>query len=503
MLFFFSIPNLLGCVMAIVAFYLYSRFVLSERNIVERPFSFFAMTTLFLYRFLCLPATLLEGHPISFMMVVPEQTFPLEILLYLFIIASFVSSKGNSNRNNWFVTNLRTTGLYAPPSNGVLWALGFIGLYASIFQRSVHGIEYGDVLSKFIVGFAYLQYAPLLILFNRLTHRGDSQSERSLVYIYILLLLYLGIGSNSRQQMLYSVGTIALLWFLDAVVKKRTIRSFASFGYVLMAILAVFMLNAFSDFSDAMLYNRKIRADVTYSELIERTFDTYNDDELMTKIRNERHESFQEAEGAMVVAEKWDETYIDNFMLNRYCNVRITDATLNLANKLEWPNSIMQADYLQRLIILLPTPVINFLGIRLDKNDLSNSRGDFLYALANNQRVFASYRVTSSLADGLATFGWWYFGVQFILYWLIFKLLDSLTCVVNGVRYYSPLGLLSVFAYFGKTRNGGTGCINDASFLLRSFWQSLILYLVVMYVANIFAKSQKAKLRTVSNVQKE
>ena len=41
MLFFFSIPNLLGCVMAIVAFYLYSRFVLSERNIVERPFSFF------------------------------------------------------------------------------------------------------------------------------------------------------------------------------------------------------------------------------------------------------------------------------------------------------------------------------------------------------------------------------------------------------------------------------------------------------------------------------
>lgn len=34
-------------------------------------------------------------------------------------------------------------------------------------------------------------------------------------------------------------------------------------------------------------------------------------------------------------SEGWDETYVDNFLLNRYCNMRITDETLYYAMKLK------------------------------------------------------------------------------------------------------------------------------------------------------------------------
>ena len=67
----------------------------------------------------------------------------------------------------------------------------------------------------------------------------------------------------------------------------------------------------------------------------------------------------------------WTEEYIDNFMLNRYANIRITDETLYLANNTTNTSlkREMQDDLKNRLICILPSPIITMLGIDINKSD--------------------------------------------------------------------------------------------------------------------------------------
>lgn len=72
----------------------------------------------------------------------------------------------------------------------------------------------------------------------------------------------------------------------------------------------------------------------------------------------------------------------------------------------------MYSDFWNEIIALLPSPILNSLGIQYNKNE-RYSRGDKLKALSTNSPPFASYLVTSHLADGLLTFGFLYFPIEF------------------------------------------------------------------------------------------
>ena len=185
----------------------------------------------------------------------------------------------------------------------------------------------------------------------------------------------------------------------------------------------------------------------------------------------------------------WDETYIDNFMLNRYANIRITDETLYHAQHVRQRDyqSLMGIDFMNRIYMLLPTPVLQWLNISVDKSSNSFSRGDRLYSISVNKPVFAGFRVTSHLGDGLATFGYWYFLIQFILFWCVFKLLNSLVYYTQNRVIYSIYGLVCLFTFLGMFRNAN-GCIGEIGFCVRGFWQGVIIFL---FLSLIIQKSIK------------
>ena len=86
MLFFPTLPNFYGCVMAIISYWVFS-FFLKEKYIRIFPFAFCMYLSMFMYRYLPLIATIAEGKPITYGFERPFETFLYEIVLFL--VSSF------------------------------------------------------------------------------------------------------------------------------------------------------------------------------------------------------------------------------------------------------------------------------------------------------------------------------------------------------------------------------------------------------------------------------
>lgn len=95
----------------------------------------------------------------------------------------------------------------------------------------------------------------------------------------------------------------------------------------------------------------------------------------------------------------------------------------------------MKKNFIDNLISLLPTPILERLDIDLNKQDIRHSRGDLLYAIGTHSNIFPGFRVTSHVADGLMTFGLLYFPIQFIIFLCIFKLQNALVFYTRKNTY--------------------------------------------------------------------
>ena len=163
-------------------------------------------------------------------------------------------------------------------------------------------------------------------------------------------------------------------------------------------------------------------------------------------------------------------------MLERYANMRITDETLYYAEKRGYGNKQMFELFQNNILALVPTPILGFFGVQFDKTELEFSRGDFLYGSG-----YGMYRVTSHVGDGLATFGYWYFILQFITFFIVFKLLNSFVYIANETLVYAPYALMNVFTFLGMFRNSG-GILIDVKFILRGYLEGLVTYLIIFYM---------------------
>jgi len=232
-----------------------------------------------------------------------------------------------------------------------------------------------------------------------------------------------------------------------------------------------------------MLYNRDSRKEITREQLFQNTLRTYQDASLMNRLRAI---SLEENNKTVTYAAGWDETYLNNFMLNRFGNIRISDQTLYHAQKIGFSNPKMQESFNNKILSLFPLPVLESLKINIDKNDTYYSPGDMLYSLSSrNFNVLGGYRVTSLLADGLATFGMISYIITFILLFLNFKFLDLFVIIGRKKNLYCILALINVFGILGMLRNS-IGVINLVSFLLRGFWQQCLIFLIVLLILKGF-----------------
>ncbi len=476
LIFFPGWDNALGGFMAIFCWIIYSNFFLKRQIILFYPFAFLIITTLFLYRYIPLIATLIEWKPITYNMVIPFETFLYEILLFIVASIAFywACPKKINIRNNLLQKALKKTNFFSIDNN-TIWVLGIIGLILRIYTFSQQEIEYGDVSGKFIFGLKYLIYAPIILFFPKLLNLPRSNNK--LTWGYLILLTIINIASNSRLAMIMPLGTFILLFLLNIIKNKTNLYHLISPGKIVILVLfIVFGLNILSDLSLAMLYNRNLRKEITKKELLYRTIQVYNDNELMNYLRVAANSNNSEIP---LNSKEWDETYINNFMLNRYANVRVSDLSLHYAKQNGFKYDKMQEFIVNQTLALLPTPILKFLGVSINKGELAYSPGDLLSG------SLGSYRVASHVAIGLSAFGYWYFPIQLLIFFIMFKLLNGFIYKSKQGLLYAPFALMNVFIYMGMARNSA-GVINDISFILRGFIEGIITYLIIYGFVKLF-----------------
>jgi hypothetical protein len=472
MMFFPSWQNLCGCIMALICWAIFRTFFLKKSLILEHPFAFAMFLSMFLYRYLPLVATLAEGKPITYGFEMAYQTFFFETLLFMVSALAFHLACNTKKRQNNLMQRLFYSAGFFNNSVNIFWGLGFIGVAAHlyVYAQGYGLIGYGDVFSKFMNGITFLMCAPLCLLFPALLKINVSVGTKRAVWCYMVFISLLSFATNSRLAVLTPIATIVLLFLLHIIKSNIDIKNLISpTKIVLSIVLLIFGLGFLADISLAMLANRGIRGDIKWTTLIDETIETYQDERVMRILRTE---SEKEKGRTISYVEGWDETYLDNFMLNRYGNMRITDATLYYAEKMGWMNKKMQDDFFNQSWKTLPTPVLVALNIPINKGNLEYSRGDLLAS-----ELLGGYRVTSHVGDGLATFGYWYFPIQCVLFFFVFKLLDSFVFYSKSGVMYSALGLMNVFAFLGLFRNAG-GCLLDLLFCIRGFWQLCVVYFI-------------------------
>ena len=473
-----SINNFFGCIMTLIAWQIFSKIGLNENVIREHTFAWLVFLSMSLYRILPLIATMLEGRSIGYNFVLPLSTYCGETLLYLVSALAFYLAVKRKNPLSHLKNLLFHLGFYEHANKTTLWLIGWIGLIINIYT-TINYIEYGDVIGKILVGFTFLQYAPILIFFPRLL--GDYTSNKIVVFnkscvLYLLLLVLSSLPTNSREAMLEPIGTFALLLFLSYINTPKDIRYSINKKYICLGFFAaIFMIPIINDISLAMLYNRQFRTDTNRAELFIKTIDTMQDNAKMEELRYLKEK--REISAVKNKSSKnWSETYVSNFILNRYCNLKVADNTLYHAKKVGFSNKQMFDDFWLELVALLPTPILKFFSVEYDKN-VRYSRGDKLKALSYNRHPTSSKLITSHLADGLLTFGYWYFPIELLMFYLRFLFLDTFLIKGNGKIFYSVYGLISIFYFLAVARHG-PGCCDSLGYIIRGYWQDVILFII-------------------------
>lgn len=482
MVIFPSWANGVGCAVTLIATWLYFKNVLNIEIIRQRPIAFIASLQLFFFMFLPLPVTLLDGNEMSHDLFIPTETYFLQLFYFCIAMLAFHLSGKKSRKGNSAFLWLKKLGYFVKPTDKYLWMLGLIGIGFRVFLMSSQGT--GDTIAGAgtLGMFANLIYSPICILFNPLLGKEKcSKKMRNFVFLYIAVLFVVFISTNSRSTMLSPVVVFAFLYLIQQIYTYRN-TLWLSYKKVILAVVAVLTIaGPVSDMAIAMVVVRGERTSVSFDKLLELTFEAFQDKDRLNAYRKMAEENDAASVGA-----DWQESYVSSPFLDRLCNYRVIDATIYHAQRAGYANSKMLGFFIDRLKTMFPGPIVNFFFPEADKEKLNYSSMDKLYSLSANGGL-GGFKVGGDVGLGLATFGYLYFLLCFVVYYLVFYLLDGVARYRDGKLTISVFTMISIyFTYFLLFQVGG-GMISQTSFLLWSFWWVTLWHSIAYKIVRLIA----------------
>lgn len=470
--------NFVGCVVSILSTLLFYNYVLKIDVIRNRPISFIVILHLFLFMYLPLPATLIDGNELSHDMYNPILTYILQFIYYSITLIAFIWAGRIKNKHKGLNKVLKKIGYFDAPSVKQMWALGIFGW---VFKLATLNIQYSSD-DVYVSGmgtlsmFAIFIYTPILILFQPLLGKSPcTKKERILVYTYIIFMTIVLVATNSRSQIL-SPFILYLFCYLLTKIYEHQNKIWLTTRKIIIGIIGLLLVTGpLSDMAFAMLVTRSTRNDISYMELLEQTFDVYSDKERLNAYKNILESSSNTTYTSSLA---WNESYVSNIFLQRLCNYRVVDATIYHAGRSGYANKEMIDDFIVHLQTIFPQKVVNFLFGNIDKSKYAYSPMDKLYAISYGGNIHVSYIVGGDVGLGLATFGFLYFPICLIVYLTMFLLFENLVLFNNKKYIFSFFVLLNIYyAYFLRLQVGG-GMINTVFFVFWGFFYNTLFYLL-------------------------
>lgn len=136
-----SLDNLIGGIVSLVSTWMYFRHILQIEVIRRRVISFIAFLYPFLFMYLPMPVTLLEGREMSHDLINPIETYLYQLLFFACAIFAFHLADRWSVSHQGVYRILKRGGYYKVPTNLQLWVLAAIGM---IFKLTIVQNQYGE-----------------------------------------------------------------------------------------------------------------------------------------------------------------------------------------------------------------------------------------------------------------------------------------------------------------------------------------------------------------------
>jgi hypothetical protein len=430
----------------------------------------------------------------------PLYTFGMLAIFQLIAIAVHIAyrffSKPKPSGIQFFRGLLTWAGVYRTPPCIALWLMGFVGLAS-------HGVYVSNslqmsVIGKFGMGFNFLAWAPFLIPYYH-GRFGESfcswKLNRVMLVLFALLMGVVGLAMNARGVMLTGITTIGLLYFLlglrsNAPVTGRFLK------WTGVCALLVFALGGpVSDLATSMAIARYMGPNVSASAKLDRALWVFHHPAVIAAFREQQS-------GFARLA--YNEHYIENPILQRFVETKFDDNSFHFGRLAasEVSQERLREVSIKFLWGVLPTPLLDQMGVHVTKNELNYSMGDYLPYLTEGQPL-GGHRVGSMFGQGMALFGVLFPLVFAGMCVVLFYLMDLLTVREEGdVGHVSALGILQIWNYFLS------GLSYEALhlafwFVARIFWQTMLIYVSLLSIGQLFSgkPAPVAPARTESSGQ--
>lgn len=500
--FFSSIANIFAVACVLLSWHLTTSFVLTRSSLSRFTLSSFLIIGFSITQFyLPILFTLLEGKPLVYNLDVPYDVFihslcSLMVLLLCHQAYVYIQNRKPASKLK-FQRALSRIHLYTQPTDRQIWTMGFVGLASMFFiffiVRGDSDQESGGI-NAVIQGFVPFAYAPYFIPLSNMF--GSKRADRKrIVYeliLYTVLLFIVSIGRNSRGAFMMGFTSIGLGYFLGLLMGKFSYRIVTPRNLALGLFAFYIITGPLADLGTAMVVVRGQRGDVSSQQLIELTLAAYQDKEALRDYKNKASQS--------ALSTDWDEHYFDNIYLARFCNLKFNDLCLRHAQQLGTANPLMRTYSIQRFLIVFPQPLLDFVGLEINKAKIiPYSSADYLLALSNQSYLIGGLRVGQFSGIGMASFGWWYLLILAMAIIPVYYLLDLFVRTVTGntpsrIRTYVSLaGLLSITSIFMflSLSSISTNVMNIFTYIIRGWIQMVILYWLISTSARFLTRFMK------------
>ena len=491
--FFPQLENIYGCLTFFIGWLFLYYFVLKIKGFNRNKCLFPYLGLLGLgisFFYMPLFVTLLEYKPLTFRFQNPYLTFNNQLLNLIMLIAAYRLCLSTYNSNNWIQRLWYRLGYFIPPTDKQMWVMGGVGFVAFAFLTSLQGGDGGKIENLGFVGqlcgvLKLFSTLPFILLFKDL-YGGDSSREpnKFLLICFFCLYVVLGLATGKRASALAPMLTMIGCFFVPVFTKNKNV--FSSFNLSLIVIVVFFVMGPGANIAMSMAIGRDNSGQTNSSDTFDNIMKVYQDKERLHRLY-QMSISSRDNMGNNIYG--WSEYYVDNILLDRFCNIRVCDATLFYANRLGFDNPKMHEYMTNRLIFLLPSPVIKILGLQVNKFDNKYSPGDLLSTEALGLRQqYMGFRVAGDTGIGLYLWGYKYYIFAFFLYYALFYFLSSKVLIKQDGSVIIPIvELIAVWGVF-LTFNNSTGIVRVISTLLRLGWQTIFVYCLVFFVVRKFIR---------------